>query len=83
MIAGGLFLVPSPLNNDTWITIELSRSQAKITPQIQGREIKMQIEISAEGNFYEQGGSGNLFSLEMFKQVEKASEQELGRQMEL
>lgn len=83
MIAGGLFLVPSPLNKDSWVTMELSRSQAKITPQTQGQEIKMKIEINAEGNFYEQGGNGDLFSLEMFRQVEKVSEQELGRQMEL
>lgn len=81
MITGGLFLIPSPLNDNTWITIELSRSQAKITPQIKGREIKMKIEIIAEGNFYEQGGSGNLFTLEMFKQIEKASEQELEKQI--
>lgn len=83
MISGGLFLVPSPLDDNTWITIELSRSQAKITPQIKDREIKMKIEINAEGNFYEQGGSGNLFSLEMFKQIEKASAQELDRQISL
>lgn len=83
MITGGLFLVPSPLNNDTWITIELSRSQAKIIPQVQGKEIKMKIEITGEGNFYEQSGSGDLFSLDMFKQVEKASEQELSRQIDL
>ena len=41
----------------------------------------MKIEIIAEGNFYEQGGSGNLFTLEMFKQIEKASEQELEKQI--
>ncbi len=83
MLQGGLLLVPSPLDEEQWITLELSRSQAKITPQIQDKEIKMKIEIKGEGNFYEQGGGGNLFSLEMFKLIEDAAEQELEKQMDM
>jgi len=81
MMTGGLFLVPSPLDDGHFITLEISRSQAKIIPQLQGNEIKMQITIKAEGNFYEQGGGGNLFSPEMFKEIGEAANQELERQM--
>ncbi len=80
-IQGALFQVPSPLGEEHWITLEISHSQSKITPQIQGKEIKMRIEIKAEGNFYEQGGGGNLFTPEMFKLIEDAAEQELEKQM--
>ncbi|MDD4801353.1 MAG: Ger(x)C family spore germination protein [Syntrophomonas sp.] len=59
MITGGLIIIFSPLENipdsDKLISIELTRSQAKITPQIEGnRIINMKISIEAEGNFYEQ-----------------------------
>lgn len=81
MIQGGLFLVPSPVNQENWVTLELSRSQSKITPQYQGNQIKMKIDINAEGNFYEQSGSDDLFSPEMFKQLEKIAEKELEQQM--
>jgi len=83
MLQGGLFLIPSPLGDKQWITIELSRSQAKITPQIQGQHIKMKIIINAEGNLYEQSGSQNLFSPEIFKQIEKATAQEMAQQISL
>lgn len=80
---GGLFLIHSPLDPGQWVTLELSQSQAKITPIIQGQQIKMKIEIKAEGNFYEQGGGGNLFTPKIFKQIEQAAEQEFKRQMSM
>jgi spore germination protein KC len=77
----GLFLIHSPLNPEQWVTLEISNSQAKITPIIQGQQIKMKIEIKAEGNFYEQGGVGDLFTPKIFTKIEQAAEQELIRQM--
>lgn len=80
-ISGGLFLVHSPLNQEQWITLEISRSQAKTVPVIQGQNISMKITLKMEGNFYEQGGTGNLFTPEIFKQIEAAAEKELERQI--
>lgn len=80
---GGLFLVHSPLNQETWITLEISRSQAKTRPVIQGQDIRMKISVKMEGNFYEQGSNENLFTPEGFKQIEDAAEQELERQINM
>lgn len=80
---GGLFLVPSPLNQENRITLEISRSQAKTIPVIQGQAIHMQIHVKMEGNFYEQGGTDNLFTPEGFAQIEAAAEKELERQINM
>ncbi len=77
----GLFLIPSPLNPENKVTLEISYSQAKVKPVINGQNIKMNIELNIDGNFYEQSGGENLFTPEMFKMIEHAAEQELKRQM--
>jgi len=81
MIQGGLFTIPSPLDPKSKVTLELSRSQSKITPIIQGNNIEMKIEIKAEGNFYEQSGSGNLFTPEVFGQLEQSANREIAKQI--
>ncbi len=81
MIQGGLFTIPSPVEPDSKVTLELSRSQTKITPIIQGNNIKMIIEVKAEGNFYEQSGSGNLFTPQMFRQLEQSANREIAKQI--
>lgn len=78
---GGLFPVHSPLNQEEWITLEISRSKAKTKTIIEGQNVRVKISLEVEGNFYEQSGTGNLFTPEMFSQVEHAAEQELQRQM--
>lgn len=77
MIQGGLFNIPFPGQPGKWVTLEMSRSQAKIKPVIQGQNIMIKIDISAEGNFYEQGGSGNLFTLSSFKLLENLADREI------
>jgi Ger(x)C family germination protein len=81
MIQGGLFLIRSPQDENGWITLELSRSQAKITPLLEGSQITMQIELKAEGNFYEQTGTGELFSLPVFAQLNALASQELEQEI--
>ncbi len=79
----GLFLIPSPLNPENKVTLEISSMQKKVVPVIQGQSIKIYIELNLDGNFYEQGGTENLFSPKVFKMIEKTAEQELERQMTL
>lgn len=78
---GGLFPVHWDKGEEQWLTMEITRSSATVTPQIQQRQIKMKIQVIAEGNFYEQGGRGNLFTGDIFRQIEEACEQELARQL--
>ncbi|WP_046495336.1 Ger(x)C family spore germination protein [Syntrophomonas zehnderi] len=80
-IRGGLFIMPSPLNRKNLVTLELSRSQAKITPVFKDNQMIMKIQLKAEGNFYEQSGTDNLFTEPMFKRLEAAAEQELTQQI--
>ena len=79
----GLFLVSSPPNPEQKVTLEISSLQSKVKPMIQGQNIKMLIELSIDGNFYEQSGTENLFTPKVYKMIEKAAEQELKRQMTL
>ncbi|MEN6348841.1 MAG: Ger(x)C family spore germination protein [Syntrophomonas sp.] len=79
MIEGGLILVKSPLDPSRWITLELSRSQATIKPEIKNNKIVIKIDLKAEGNFYEQSGTGNLFTREMTKKLETLAGQEMER----
>ncbi len=81
MIQGGLFVIPSPTDKGKWITVELSRSQAKISPVIQDHEIKMKIKVTGEGNFYEQQGTGNLLTPQGINELEQSSNQEIEKQI--
>lgn len=84
MIQGGLFVIPSPVDEGGWITLELSRSQAKISPEIKDHEIKIKIKITAEGNFYEQsGGTGNLFTPAAFKKMNELANQEIKKEISM
>ena len=76
-INGGLILINSPLagdslNNDKMISIELTRSQASVSPQIdENGIIKMKIDIEAEGNFYEQTFSGDILTLDNIIRIQE------------
>jgi len=74
MITGGLIIVQSPLSKepqkDKLISIELTRSQATVEPQIEGNQVKkMMIHIEAEGNFYEQTFEGEVLSREQILKI--------------
>lgn len=79
----GLFLIPSPINPENKVTLEISSLNAKVAPVINGQDIKLIIEINIDGNFYEQGGTENLFTPDIFKKIESSAQQELKRQMVL
>lgn len=80
MIQGGLFTIPNPREPGKWVTLELSRSIARVTPQITGGDIVMKIEITGEGNFYEQSGTAQLFTPPIFMQLQGAADRELTSQ---
>jgi len=74
MITGGLIIIQSPLDKEPdknkLISIELTRSQATVKPQIEGNKLKkMMIHIEAEGNFYEQTFRGEVLNLEQVNNI--------------
>jgi len=74
MITGGLIIIPSPLSNvpdsTKLVSIELTRSQAKVTPEIEENKLKMmKIHIEAEGNFYEQTFEGDILNRETINKM--------------
>jgi len=76
MINGGLIIIKSPLpgdsqSNDKLISIELTRSQATVMPQLEGNRIKMNIHIEAEGNFYEQTFAGEVLALDNVTKIQE------------
>lgn len=80
MIQGGIIIIPSPVDSEKKVTLELIRSQAQIKPVVTGDEIKMQIEINAEGNFYEQNSTGPVLTAKNIKVMEDLASQEITRQ---
>lgn len=81
MIQGGLFVIPNPREPGGWITLELSRSTARITPKLTGQRIRMKIEVTGEGNFYEQSGTAQLFTPQAFMQLQDDADRELTSQI--
>lgn len=81
MIQGGLFIIPNPSEPGKWVTLEMSRSIARITPQIAGQKIIMKIVITGEGNFYEQSGTAQLFTPQMFMRLQDDASRELTDQV--
>ncbi|HWQ74472.1 MAG TPA: Ger(x)C family spore germination protein, partial [Syntrophomonas sp.] len=76
-----IFLIASPINPSHKITLEISSSNLKVEPVIDGAKIKMSIKMEMDGNLYEQSGTENLFTPAIFKLIENSAEQELERQM--
>lgn len=81
MIQGGLFVIPSPQEPGKWITLELSRSTARITPEIKQKTIKIKIEVTGEGNFYEQSGTAQMFTPQIFQSLSDRANRELTSQI--
>lgn len=79
-IQGGIIIISSPLDAQKMVTLELIRSQSKTRAIVANQEIKMQIEINAEGNFYEQNSTGAVLTPENIKKMEDLASKEITRQ---
>lgn len=77
---GGLIIIPCPLNQNKKVTLEILRCQTKSQAQVSGDNVRMQIEIDVEGNFYEQNSTGKLLTLENIKVMEQLANEEIRRQ---
>ncbi|MEQ8201864.1 MAG: Ger(x)C family spore germination protein [Syntrophomonadaceae bacterium] len=86
MVSGGLLTFPPPgennPNNNKYISIELTRSLAKVKPQIEGNQIKkIIIQIDAEGNFYDQNFAGQIISLDNIARMQEATGEEIKKKV--
>ena len=72
-IRGGLLVVPAPGDENRHITIELISSQATMKPVWKEGELRMMVQITADGNFYDQTSSKTLLDLETFRLMEQLS----------
>jgi spore germination protein KC len=78
--SGGLIIIPSPIDRKGKVTLELIRSSPQIEAKISGNDIRMQIKIEAEGNFYEQNFTGPVLTPENIKKMENLANQEISHQ---
>ncbi len=79
-IEGGMFIIPSPIDPQKKVTLELIRSRSKTKATVVDQKIKMQIEIQAEGNFYEQNSTGAVLTPKNIKIMEELASREITRQ---
>lgn len=88
MITGGMIVVQWPLEPNSsaagsLISIELSRSKATIKPQIEANHIKkINIQIEAEGNFYEQNFAGDILNLANIRMLEQTIDEQIKEEID-
>ncbi len=76
-ISSGLIVISNPYDPRYYVTLELLNSHCNIKPVITDNNITMQINIVAEGNFYEQSGGENLLTLENYALIENQTNSEI------
>lgn len=77
MVRGGFETINKPFNTDTIVVMEITRSQAKFKPILDRDGITMQINIVAEGNFYEQVNQGDILTLQNVPVLEALTAREM------
>lgn len=81
MHPGGMIIVPSPLNKDHRLSLELLRAQTIIRPEIENESLRIRVEMDAEGNFYDQSGTGNVLTINNIKAIEQLGEAQIEKEM--
>lgn len=83
-IQGGILSIPDPKDSKKLVGLEVIRSAAKVKPIIDKKgHITMNINIEAEGNFYEQQTTHELLNLEGFKAMDKLAAKEIEKEISL
>ncbi|MDR1160566.1 MAG: Ger(x)C family spore germination protein [Syntrophomonadaceae bacterium] len=78
-ITSGLLLINNPDDPQYFITFELTKLLVEIQPLIEkeNNRITMLIQVHADGNFYEQSGSGDVLRLDKYPQLEQMVEDKI------
>jgi len=78
---GGHFTMRSPLNPKEIIGFEVLGFSTRVKPQINGDNIKMNIQVQAALSFYEQTGTSDLLRYNMMPKSEESANREIERQI--
>lgn len=71
---GEIILVPEP-ENKGMLSLQITKSSAKITPEIKENKIYMNMKISEEGDLGEQTSNEDEANPESFKEIQKSAEE--------
>lgn len=71
---GEIILVPEPKNKGM-LSLQITKSNTKITPEIKGNKIYMNMKISEEGDLGEQTSNEDEANPESFKEIQKSAEE--------
>lgn len=79
--SGGLIVIPSLSAPDRYIALEVLRYSTKVEPELKNGQLKMKIELKADGNFLEQNCAAP--QLEYFKitEIETRASAEIEKQI--
>jgi len=80
-ILGGLIIIPAPGDETRFVTIELISSQAKAKPILEEGQLRMLVEIKADGNFYGQTSPLPLVNLETFNILEEMTAHQMEKEI--
>ncbi len=80
-IRGGLIIIPAPGDETRFVTIELISSQAKAKPILEEGQLRMLVEIKADGNFYGQTSPLPLVNLETFNILEEMTAHQMEKEI--
>jgi len=80
-ILGGLIIIPAPGDETRFVTIELISSQAKAKPILEEGQLRMLVEIKADGNFYDQTSPLPLVNLETFNILEEMTAHQMEKEI--
>lgn len=80
-IRGGLIIIPAPGDETRFVTIELISSQAKAKPILEEGQLRMLVEIKADGNFYDQTSPLPLVNLETFNILEEMTAHQMEKEI--
>jgi spore germination protein KC len=89
-VKSGILTIPSSLDKEKLVSVEIRDASSKITPEIQGDHISFNIEIDTTGVLVEQQGAGSLKTRKeqleylnlLEKEVEKLIEREVNTVIE-
>ncbi|WP_078409882.1 Ger(x)C family spore germination protein [Priestia abyssalis] len=85
-VKSGVLSLPSLLEEEKLVSIEIREASSKIKPEIQGDEVSFNIEIESSGALVEQQGAGALETrkeqLDYLKRLEKELEKLIEREVD-
>lgn len=78
---GGIFIIPSPLNPEESITLEIVQFSSRSRPEIVEGQVNIRIQVDALLNFYEQSGAALVLQPDLAGQLEAAAAREIEGQI--